>query len=233
VPLYISWRMFIANRMPIMDCDEVYNYWEPLHFLNYGSGFQTWEYAPQFALRTYAYIYPLQWISWVVSPVASLVAPLLVDHPVTTDKLATFVVLRSTLAALSACCELHFIIALSEDVPFAESLDRQTLVPKSVSYSVALLLLTSAGMAHAAGAYLPSSSVMILWMLCTSFYIRMQVRLFCAVAVLATLCLRGGPLVSSFSYLWDSISSDVTRRPFDCFWKLPLGPLPSKRWSCG
>lgn len=181
--------MFIANRMPIMDCDEVYNYWEPLHFLNYGSGFQTWEYAPQFALRTYAYIYPLQWISWVVSPVASLVAPLLVDHPVTTDKLATFVVLRSTLAALSACCELHFIIALSEDVPFAESLDRQTLVPKSVSYSVALLLLTSAGMAHAAGAYLPSSSVMILWMLCTSFYIRMQVRLFCAVAVLATLCL--------------------------------------------
>lgn len=181
--------MLIANRMPIMDCDEVYNYWEPLHFLIYGSGFQTWEYAPQFALRTYVYIYPLQWISWIVSPVAPLVAPLLVDHQVSTDKLATFVVLRSTLAALSACCELQFITALSEDVPFAESLDRQTLVPKSVSYSVALLLLTSAGMAHAAGAYLPSSSVMILWMLCTSFYIRLQVRLFCAVAVLATLCL--------------------------------------------
>ncbi len=28
----------------IHDCDEVYNYWEPLHFLLYGYGKQTWEY---------------------------------------------------------------------------------------------------------------------------------------------------------------------------------------------
>ena len=28
----------------IHDCDEVYNYWEPLHFLLYGHGMQTWEY---------------------------------------------------------------------------------------------------------------------------------------------------------------------------------------------
>lgn len=28
----------------IHDCDEVYNYWEPLHFLLYGYGMQTWEY---------------------------------------------------------------------------------------------------------------------------------------------------------------------------------------------
>lgn len=34
--VYITWRVYWANRMPIMDCDEVYNYWEPLHFLHSG-----------------------------------------------------------------------------------------------------------------------------------------------------------------------------------------------------
>ena len=28
----------------IHDCDETYNYWEPLHYLIYNEGFQTWEY---------------------------------------------------------------------------------------------------------------------------------------------------------------------------------------------
>ena len=32
-PLYVSWRVLVANRMPITDCDEVYNYWEPLHYM--------------------------------------------------------------------------------------------------------------------------------------------------------------------------------------------------------
>ncbi|KAI8912704.1 Alg9-like mannosyltransferase family-domain-containing protein [Gorgonomyces haynaldii] len=44
---------------PIQDCDEVFNYWEPLHYLEHGLGFQTWEYAPQFGLRSYAYVLPL------------------------------------------------------------------------------------------------------------------------------------------------------------------------------
>ena len=28
----------------VHDCDEVFNYWEPLHFLVHGTGMQTWEY---------------------------------------------------------------------------------------------------------------------------------------------------------------------------------------------
>ncbi|VDK74941.1 unnamed protein product [Gongylonema pulchrum] len=35
----------------ISDCDEVYNYWEPLHLFLYGTGFQTWEYSPIYAIR--------------------------------------------------------------------------------------------------------------------------------------------------------------------------------------
>jgi alpha-1,2-mannosyltransferase len=35
--LYTAIRIGTANLSPITDCDEVFNYWEPLHFLLYGS----------------------------------------------------------------------------------------------------------------------------------------------------------------------------------------------------
>ncbi|KAL3636925.1 hypothetical protein CASFOL_019224 [Castilleja foliolosa] len=38
-------RYMSASSNIIHDCDEVFNYWEPLHFLLYKSGFQTWEYS--------------------------------------------------------------------------------------------------------------------------------------------------------------------------------------------
>ena len=37
-------RYMSATSNIIHDCDEVFNYWEPLHYLLYKSGFQTWEY---------------------------------------------------------------------------------------------------------------------------------------------------------------------------------------------
>ena len=37
-------RYYSAMYNNIHDCDEVFNYWEPLHYLLYKSGFQTWEY---------------------------------------------------------------------------------------------------------------------------------------------------------------------------------------------
>lgn len=36
-------RFHWAWNAPIMDCDETFNYWEPVHYLMYGSGLQTWE----------------------------------------------------------------------------------------------------------------------------------------------------------------------------------------------
>ncbi|TQD83453.1 hypothetical protein C1H46_030999 [Malus baccata] len=41
-------RYMSATSNIIHDCDEVFNYWEPLHFLLYKSGFQTWEYRYPF-----------------------------------------------------------------------------------------------------------------------------------------------------------------------------------------
>ena len=42
----------------IDDTDEVYGYYEPLHYLLYGKGMQTWEYSPKYAIRFFfLYIY--------------------------------------------------------------------------------------------------------------------------------------------------------------------------------
>jgi len=49
-------------RRHIGDADAVYNYWEPVHLLATEasaqrpvSAFETWEYAPQYAIRSWAY----------------------------------------------------------------------------------------------------------------------------------------------------------------------------------
>ncbi|OON19717.1 hypothetical protein X801_04415, partial [Opisthorchis viverrini] len=45
----LTFALFSVLFNVLNDCDEVYNYWEPLHFLvtlGEGGGFQTWEYSP-------------------------------------------------------------------------------------------------------------------------------------------------------------------------------------------
>jgi|SRR5579862_6297585 len=61
-------RLLAAQYSLIGDCDEgngsrwrptkgtVYNYWEPTHYLVHGFGFQTWEYSPVYAIRSWSYI---------------------------------------------------------------------------------------------------------------------------------------------------------------------------------
>ncbi|XP_053964276.1 alpha-1,2-mannosyltransferase ALG9 [Anastrepha ludens] len=53
---FISARLCSAIWAYISDCDETFNYWEPLHYVINGHGMQTWEYSPQFALRSYTYL---------------------------------------------------------------------------------------------------------------------------------------------------------------------------------
>ncbi|XP_059815332.1 alpha-1,2-mannosyltransferase ALG9-like [Hypanus sabinus] len=53
----ISARFCAALLSNVSDCDEAFNYWEPTHFLLYGTGFQTWEYSPAYAVRSYAYLW--------------------------------------------------------------------------------------------------------------------------------------------------------------------------------
>lgn len=57
-------RALAAKYSIISDCDETFNYWEPLHFISYPSkdlsrsdpSFQTWENAPEYGIRSWAYL---------------------------------------------------------------------------------------------------------------------------------------------------------------------------------
>lgn len=161
VPLYLGWRIWLANRMPITDCDEVFNYWEPLHFLLFGKGLQTWEYANEYALRPYAYLLPLK----VFLQLFSL------------EKIQLFQLLRSALAGTMGIAELIWLYALHQRIQNA----LQVLW-------IAVILLTSAGMNHAAGALLPSTAVCLGWLLASAAFLSQKPRIFTVVAITTTLC---------------------------------------------
>ena len=38
--LFLTVRLSAAVWSTVADCDETFNYWEPMHFLLYGKGFQ-------------------------------------------------------------------------------------------------------------------------------------------------------------------------------------------------
>ena len=87
-------RVLGALLAPIPDCDEVFNYWEPLHFLVHGQGQETWEYSPDYALRSYWYIFlhalPTSLLSLLVS-----------------DRISQFRLMRVLLGLIGAKCQ-HF-----------------------------------------------------------------------------------------------------------------------------
>ena len=97
----LSWRLLTllmlmrlagALYAPIMDCDETYNYYEPMHYLLYGYGLQTWEYSPAYALRSYFYLL-------VPHGAVALTASLLTTH-----KVVVFYVVRCSLGVACAAC---------------------------------------------------------------------------------------------------------------------------------
>jgi len=60
-PIFAFYAFLVANLIsaifaPIQDCDETFNYWEPTHYLSHGYGLQTWEYSPDYAIRSWLYI---------------------------------------------------------------------------------------------------------------------------------------------------------------------------------
>lgn len=56
ITIFFLVNLLAAFYAPIQDCDEVFNYWEPTHYLNHHYGLQTWEYAPEFSIRSWLYV---------------------------------------------------------------------------------------------------------------------------------------------------------------------------------
>ncbi|PWN34082.1 uncharacterized protein FA14DRAFT_173799 [Meira miltonrushii] len=137
-------RVMSALYSNITDCDETYNYWEPLHLLTHPpapSGisqtpFQTWEYSPQFAIRSWAYI--VQY-----APIAGTIMRLLGK-----EKSASFYATRAFLAFCSSMTEAALLQTIADFIH--PHIARYTLV----------LLVFSAGLYESSTALLPSTFVM-------------------------------------------------------------------------
>ncbi|KAF2670958.1 mannosyl transferase [Microthyrium microscopicum] len=142
----VFWYFFLAHLLaaalaPIQDCDEVFNYWEASHYLNHGYGFQTWEYSPVYAIRSWAY----------AGLHASLIAPFKIIMPMifgTTAKSAEFFFLRTALAIVCSLAESRFFSVVTK------------VIHPRIALFFMLIMMTSAGMFHASTAYLPSSFAM-------------------------------------------------------------------------
>ena len=129
--LLSSLRIFSSYFNIINDCDETYNYWEPLHYVLFSQGFQTWEYSPVYAIRSYLYIIlhaiPLYPLCYFVS------------------KIALFYLLRLCLALFSIFVEVCFIRSVRKR--FGTSL----------SHTLTFILAVNTGMFISTTAFLPSS----------------------------------------------------------------------------
>lgn len=131
---------------PIQDCDEVFNYWEPTHYLNHGYGLQTWEYSPEYAIRSWTYT-SLHSLSIFLGTLP--LKALGFERP----KVVEFYFLRVALAVACALCQARLY-----------SVIRRTIHAKVAIFFLMALVL-SPGMYHAAPAYLPSSFAMYTTML--------------------------------------------------------------------
>uniref|UniRef100_A0A8C0QFR6 Mannosyltransferase n=1 Tax=Canis lupus familiaris TaxID=9615 RepID=A0A8C0QFR6_CANLF len=132
----LSARLCAALLSNISDCDETFNYWEPTHYLIYGKGFQTWEYSPVYAIRSYAYLLLHAWPAAFHARILQ------------TNKILVFYFLRCLLAFVSCICELYFYKAVCKK--FGLHVSRMMLA----------FLVLSTGMFCSSSAFLPSSFCM-------------------------------------------------------------------------
>jgi alpha-1,2-mannosyltransferase len=153
----------------IDDTDETYGYWEPLHYLLYGTGLQTWEYSPQYAIRTYAFIIPFY-----------LVGSFLIRLGV--PKLSVFFGLRCTLGALTAFCNASLLQS------FRQSVDRYHF------YIAFVFMLLSAGQVFVSTSFLPSAVSMNLFSFAMSCWLRDKYEIAILSGCIAVLC-TGWPFI--------------------------------------
>ncbi len=128
-------HLLAALYAPIQDCDETFNYWEPLHYLNHGYGLQTWEYSPEFRIRSWAYV-------------ALHAVPAKLVNFLSGSKTVEFFALRVLLAFVCAATEVRLYSAISRNIN-----------PR-VGVIYLLIVAFSPGFFYASAAFLPSSFAM-------------------------------------------------------------------------
>ncbi|KAK5987961.1 Alpha-1,2-mannosyltransferase alg9 [Cladobotryum mycophilum] len=126
---------------PIQDCDETFNYWEPAHYLSHGYGLQTWEYSPDYAIR-----------SWLYIALHAVVGNLRRILP-RSSKVSEFYFVRYGLAFVCALCQTLLFQVIS------------TTLNARIGLFFLIATITSPGNFHASTAFLPSSFAMYMCMI--------------------------------------------------------------------
>ncbi|KAB8074962.1 hypothetical protein BDV29DRAFT_190538 [Aspergillus leporis] len=146
LPLNITFYICIVSNgiaaflAPIQDCDEVFNFWEPTHYLHHGYGLQTWEYSPLYSIRSWLYVT----IHATISKISSFAFA---------SKSSQFYAIRFFLAIVCAACQIRLYAAIC-----------RTLSPK-IGLFFLMIVAFSPGMFHATASFLPSSFTMYMSML--------------------------------------------------------------------
>ncbi|KAK5193472.1 mannosyltransferase [Exophiala xenobiotica] len=141
LPLNVAFYLCFASHLlaalyaPIQDCDETFNYWDPLHYLTHGYGLQTWEYSPEYSIRSWAYI--------LIHAIPAKIAGLLGS-----SKILEFYALRVILAFVCAATEIRLYSAIS-----------RVLNPR-IGVIFLMIVAFSPGFFYASSAFLPSSFAM-------------------------------------------------------------------------
>ncbi|KAK7890845.1 mannosyltransferase [Exophiala xenobiotica] len=141
LPLNVAFYLCFASHLlaalyaPIQDCDETFNYWEPLHYLTHGYGLQTWEYSPEYSIRSWAYV--------LIHAIPAKIAGLLGG-----SKILEFYALRAILAFVCAATEIRLYSAIS-----------RVLNPR-IGVIFLMIVAFSPGFFYASSAFLPSSFAM-------------------------------------------------------------------------
>ncbi|KAJ5767263.1 uncharacterized protein N7511_004879 [Penicillium nucicola] len=155
IPLNITlYLCLVANGLaalfsPIQDCDEVFNFWEPTHYLQHGYGLQTWEYSPVYSIRSWLYVS----LHAAVGKLGSMLV-----H----SKTAEFYMIRLTLAFVCAACQTRLYSAVCRN-----------LSPR-IGLLFVMIVTLSPGMFHASTAFLPSTFTMYMSMLGFSSFLDRQ-----------------------------------------------------------
>jgi len=200
--VFFGAHVLAALFSPIQDCDEVYNFWEPTHYLNHGYGMQTWEFSPEYAIRSWLYVtlhaIPIYVGSWL---------------PFISNKTGEFYFLRVILAFLCASCETRLFAVIS----------------KAMNPRIAIFFLiatvSSTGMFHASTSYLPSSFAMYGTLLAFAAFMGTHAGLRTAQGLtwLAVGTILGWPFVAvlSLPFVFEELMvSSITGEWLETFWRL-------------
>lgn len=150
-PIKAFYAFLIANFIaalyaPIQDCDETFNYWEPTHYLSHGYGLQTWEYSPDYSIRSWSYV----GLHAIVGNVRRLLPQ--------STKVSEFYFIRYILAFVCSLCQVLLFRVISF-----------TLNPR-IGLFFLMVTIISPGNFHASTAYLPSSFAMYTTLLGTAAF---------------------------------------------------------------